>query len=548
MLNLLLFDSESKDFNLTALKKYVDEQSPHNPYFQNFLTFIEQQKPDQANNGDIVMRSLFNTVVADLNTSDSPITVVYLKNTNEVNPGFINMIRVFQKIFGLQVPDVPEGTFLAKRNWVEDSLRTLFTALNPHRTYTFDLSQLKQTDAEISGYLPITVRNPKTHEAFFSFTYYSQGGSHSAINDLKVLKQSAVHDYNEDLQMHETHIHPSTAEESIWLLTPQRMHAARLTHPIFTLFNRTIADNDSRIEVLQMIGEHYKQWQAEGSSFKPHLPIIKKMIGHLLEDMSWDDPEVLRKLSPCVLALGQQEDLRALLVAGVKGLTLTDSNLDALDDLLRNYPHLEHMTLSFLKKLEEFSAKNLRNLRTLDLSHSGPKKIGGLEDLSSLESLNLKHTEQLEELALKSLQKLKTLNLRGSGIKKIDGVEDLPSLEFLLLDQTNNLQTVSLRNLQKLKLVDLLLSAVKTLFLENLDGIEHLGLNDLPMLEKVVFKGSFKSLKTLSFERSNMLKEIDGLEYLEGLKTINIKRSIHRTAVKGLGLSTRVIDDEEPKK
>jgi len=540
LINLLTYNSEIGEFDLTPLKKYVTENSPDNPYFQNLIVFMEQQKPDQANNGDTVMRSLFNIVVADLNASNSSIKIDYIQDTNEVNPGFINLIKVFQKIFGLKIKELPQGSFQEKINWLEESLQTLFKALNPYYSYSFDVSKLEETENEISGHLPIIVRDLNNYEDLFSFSYYSQYKTHSAIKDLKILKTTAKNDYNEDLQTHATTIRPNTSEESIWLLTPQKMNSKKFTHPIFTLFNRYIADNDSRIEIIKMINEYYDQWKTEGSSFKSHLPVIKTMIDHLFEDISWDDATVLSQISPWILSLSKQEDLKENL-RQVRGIILESSERSTIEEL-NNFLNIEKLSIISAKKLEEISLTNLTNLKTFSLDAPRVKKIEGLNTLKNLEKLDLFSVHFPEEISIANLGQLKEINLDSSLIKRVN-LNNLEKLNEISLKGLVRLEEASFSNLESVKKINLVRSGLKTLTLENLDAVESIDFTSLPNLERIIFKGSFKNLKSLSFEGTPKIKHIEGLESFKD-ETITLKGNVNRTTIKGSGLSTRVIDDE----
>jgi hypothetical protein len=74
VVNLLLYNNEDKAFDLSHIRQIAG----NSPYFQAFEAFYQNQTPALANAGDIDMRSLWNTVVGDLNTTDDPTDPYYI--------------------------------------------------------------------------------------------------------------------------------------------------------------------------------------------------------------------------------------------------------------------------------------------------------------------------------------------------------------------------------------------------------------------------------------------------------------------------------------
>src|SRR3990167_3157304 len=68
--NLILFNPETRAFDLTTIKAAQEKYKEATPQFkriQNFIEFYEQQSPGLANAGDIDIRSSWNRVIGDLN-------------------------------------------------------------------------------------------------------------------------------------------------------------------------------------------------------------------------------------------------------------------------------------------------------------------------------------------------------------------------------------------------------------------------------------------------------------------------------------------------
>lgn len=224
VMNLLLYNRVQKTFDLQNLKEHVTGKSLHNPYFENFERFYQKQTPDQANDGGREMRSLWTTVVGDLNAfNDFPKQVRYTKKIRdsgegfmggiereacELTEGFLNFITVFEKIFGLTLEDFPDGKgFDSEKIWVKNALQTLFTTVNPSNTYDMDLANLKKTGSEISGTLPIIVTDRKTNQKLFSFDFYTEPHIHSDVKNLRFLGAGTPENYRYDLPDHRNTIH-----------------------------------------------------------------------------------------------------------------------------------------------------------------------------------------------------------------------------------------------------------------------------------------------------------------------------------------------------
>jgi hypothetical protein len=135
--NMLLYDHLNRAFDLSSIRKTAGTS----PYFRKFEEFYAAQPPALANTGDMEIRSKWNEVVGDLNEEQDPDKIDYvLDGHNEINPGFINTVRVFKKIFGLTtINDAPRTNLKDKKTWLETGLQTIFTALNPMKLYRFGL-------------------------------------------------------------------------------------------------------------------------------------------------------------------------------------------------------------------------------------------------------------------------------------------------------------------------------------------------------------------------------------------------------------------------
>ncbi|MBX9786928.1 MAG: hypothetical protein K2Y08_06285 [Alphaproteobacteria bacterium] len=111
MANMLLYDRKTKEFNMTPLleqQKKFAEGSSQFKRLQNAIEFFEKyQSPIMANNGAPETRSWWNRVIADLNFDGIGPKVDYVKHKNELDTGHINMLRMFQNLFSLDLDPFP---------------------------------------------------------------------------------------------------------------------------------------------------------------------------------------------------------------------------------------------------------------------------------------------------------------------------------------------------------------------------------------------------------------------------------------------------------
>jgi hypothetical protein len=566
VVNLVLFNPVTQEFDLSHVRKHKKEG---NLYFKNLDEFYVQQTPVLANGGDIYTRSLGARVTGDLNTENDPTKIRYLKDTYELDPGYINFVRAYQKVIGLELKALsPDASLETQKEWLEESLTTLFQALNPTRTYDFELSTLKQDRGDLSGKLEIIVKD-NNNEKLFSFEYHSIVGVHSEIKNLKILtEQIDAQDYSEALKTHTTVLEEKTAEDAVWLMTSK---VKKSLAPLYGLFTQSLSDNDSRIEALKTIHSYFAQGTLTS--------VLPQLLKNILDDISWEDKAVLSKVSLIVAQLTKIKELQSILLDKVKGFDLSrDSDLqgpeflslakgiktlqankdfgdliglercEALQNLyvgqgirstlklenipnlqlidasssislkevfLSNMPNLKLLNLGETDELETISVNNLKGLKHLGLKGSGIKTLYGLKGLTNLESLDLENTTNLKKLSVDNWRHLKGLNLTGSAIEAINGLDTLTNLEKLYAGYTKNLDELSVENLSNLKTLDLEHSSINTLR----------GVNTLVKLEKLDLSYTH-NLKKVSLENLHQLKSLEisesSIQTLKGLNAPNL--------------------------
>jgi hypothetical protein len=525
VMNLILFNHEQRVFDLSHIRKFI---KPENPYFQHFEEFFAAQTPDKANDGSNFMRSLWNKVIADLNTAHEKIRIHYLRNdNNEINPGFINFVRVFQKVFDLNLQDLPdESDFKGRIDWLTASLATLFKTLNPTHSYLFDTSDLKPDQGDISGSLRITVQDEKGDRTLFAFDLSSEVNRHSAV---KIVTRD---DIQREIPIQKTTITPGTAEESLLLLFPKGKIP---DHPLYKFFHKRIEDNESRLNLLNTINAEYDDWMKS-----PHKHDILAILGHVMENTSWDDRNIVEHVSPIILNLMAKRDPDTLQVLGaeIKSLRCSAKNMNAAE-IIRNFKKLAFLELSqanFPENFEE-SHRNLKELKiegsklniislhkypilqTLKIQNCSLRTLKGLEFLPGLKTLSLTGTNYPLELNLERNGKLENLDISNSKVNMIKGMENLIHLKTLNLSNAPLLKVPPLEKLVNLEALDLDGQKLDSLNLSSFTKLKLLSLAGAQNMSELSFKG-LGSLEVLRLGKTSLtrlkdLENADNLRYLD---------------------------------
>lgn len=575
VLNMASYDLVTKSFQWTHSK-------PVHPYSKNFEEFYKQQIPSKANSGDPDTRSHWNTVVGDLNSEEGAFPIRYALKTNELSSGFINTVRVFQRLFDISLNDLTDK----KEDWVTQSLDTILTAINPEKTYNFSLdsSDPKTSIDDFGGNLTITTSDKETDTPLYSFLFHVTLNMHTEIRDLKFLKANDDEiDYQGYLMTHAITRQPDSAQNSLWLLMSHLEEARqKITNPFYHLFQKPLADNDSKIEFLNTVDKNYSEWEKD-FLLGERADVFNKTLSHVLKDISWDDEETLKKVSPVISSLDQHQALKEILIKSVfslhlmrrhsdafykdyknlKKLTLHQSHFDQsylegfskLESLdlyfdqkrtnlcvsnltrlkrirltgcdmtsiegLNCLPDLQILFLDSLEQLTTVSVTGCSNLTEVILDNSAIESIEGLDDLVNLKLLSLQNMQHLKMLSFTTESELESLKLGSSSIESIEGLEKLTNLKSLSLENTKNLKTFSLRNMPNLTSINFRDSFVEELTLENLPEVSSVNLEYVQHLKKLTAK-NLQNLSHLDFYR-RAIETIDLLGELPNLMQLNLK-------------------------
>ncbi len=524
--NLLTFNPITREFDLKAVEDFVTTaevwSGVKNPYFDNFTAFYEKQTFLMANAGDIGVRSLWNTVVGNL-----PKTTYCREGTNEIKSGFINLLNTFDTLFSLSLPPSPITGLHTKKMWVEASLATLFSALNPAYSYVIDFNAAESVD-ELIGNALVTVGNRANTKDLFSFNLHVKP-NHTEINQLKNLEKQNAADYTNDIATHLNSLAGGTAEESLLLLTSPGLQ--QNVHPLYKLYSQPLFDNATKINFLKKLGDNYESWKRL-PFFQNNLPLIQSMTENVMSSIGWEDDYVKRNIGPALYSLAQSADFQGSLKR-VKQLDLTCSSITKVAGL-ENILNLEELDLGGTWRLNtiDFSTP-LNNLKKIQLQNSGIKTLT-LGNLPSLEELIAGDTQNLTELSFTETSgKLKSILLNGSAISTLDGLENLPHVEVLGLANMRNLSALTLTQQQEnLEMLNLSGSGISTLTgLGYAKKLRELDLIEMPNLTTVGFEAPLESLEILDLSRSG-ISTLTGLGFTKNLKELYLENAVNLTHLK----------------
>lgn len=569
IMNMLLFDSVKREYDLSHIRKYMEDNNIISANFKNFAEYYENRDPLTANAGDLRTRSEWNRVVGDLNTPEDPIKIVYKHDgKNETRAGFLNFIKTCQKMFALSLEDYHVKEDLGtKKQWLEKSLQTIFMAVNPTKTYQFDLSKVRinefAVDNDLTGDIGVIVSDD-SDTPLYSYNFHAAANKHSAIENLQVLLERTDTNYEEVMNTHSHSITPGTAEESLWNLSSNRNFVeSKITEPLYALFGGALFDNDSKIGLLNKIIQKFELWKKGALSSSKNLAALKAMVLNVLNDVSWDDRVILQAISPVLKKLSTIQEFRGILGESVKGYFSQKEKDEELKDTIKLCKNIKSLDLSENNNLKNIVIDSLSNLENLILNQKTTyqevslknlpiekllhfeAKATSLENLSHLKALDMKNLESAFLKNLSSLEKiygdlkgrvtfegdffkLKKLFFYKSKISEIKFINFLSSLEEINLSSTTELKRLDLEGHKKLAKVDLSNSKIENVLFKDLPALEQQKIADINTLKSILFEGE-SNLKELEIRNTSLEAiKLDTLLKLETLKLTqnkNMKRS-----------------------
>lgn len=553
VMNLLTYNPSTRNFDLSHLnKKLAGKVLDSHPY-NNFQRFYQRQKPEDANSGDPIIRSLWNEVVGDLTLGQANNEIHYCQHEGqssyELEAGYINFVNVFAKIFDIELSSLPINWDLpTAKLWLEEALKTIFKTVNPERNYEFNLvgiaAKLLGSNRELSGKIPVEVLDAQENP-LFSFDLSMDAGVHGEIDNLRLFADSL----EMDLEQVRDKIYAASmryvAQKSLpvlALLSLSRYSSGNLMHRHYKLLSSNLRDSLAKETFLTVL---YKE-AAEGQDINESDAVLT-MLGNVLDDVLWRDGHVLKRISSLLLKLENFDVFKPVLGKKVRALDLEINDKSANFDCFLNL-----QSLSIKGKVEEISGlNNLQNLSSLNLNESSVRNIflTGLNQLkrltidnSAIDSIELSDlpelglleatgTPKLKRISLTKLDKLSGLGLSNSALENIYLI-DLPDLRTIYLSRTPYLTNLSLARLDRLSYIDLIGS-----------GIGRLVLNDLPSLDSINV-GHASNLKKLFLIRLAKFKKLNsknsGVERLviNGLPELKLLNLSDTSSLKELSLKS----------
>ncbi len=464
--NLMLYNPETRKFDLSTIKNYVETNNPQNSYFENFVAFYEndenilikpflkkgetykRQTSDRVENGSEATRSAWNMVVGDLNARAMDTNVPKIRYFNndsyEYNlfPGFINFMRVCQKIFGL---NFEHGDYDAKsspeekKKWLQQSFNVLFNALTVkkdeseeekknRKTFRADYSKINFKDSDFFGALPITVY--QNNKILFSFIL-NQNETHAHVSELtkQATKPIPLLDINYGID-------PSTAEETLWLLSATKMNDKikdRAEHPFNKLFNKELKEFSQQIEFLTKVNEQY---DPANPFFMAHA--FKTMLKNTISRLNLEDPQALTRAAPILIKMSSTEGIKEAVLESFKNIRI-GPEFDISKALGRDFN--SEQSIEILKLVFSILEANNSSLTSLNLKEAHRQSARIISDRipevlkknTTLTSLNLQdlgmYGSQLQKIAESlenntTLMELNISNHPGNVIKNMIGPKE----------------------------------------------------------------------------------------------------------------------------
>lgn len=477
-------------------------------------------------------------MVGDLNDGNGPFLINYRDGHNEMNPGFINAVRVFQKIFGLTtIKDIPENSLEERKKWLKESLTTVFTALNPTFIYELDLKNVEKrnvsaTIEELGGRMTIAVKNKSTKDDLFSFVFYAEPNRHSTVFDLETFATKAGLNFIESLKQHSNLIEPGTTQDLLWSLVKSPVLLVRnFKNILYRYLSDSIDDNSTKIRFLRYIGSSFISFQSSLSDLKK-LSAFQTIVGNVLNEVSWDDENTLNDISETIFILEKIPELKDVVANNVRGIRTSDKS--KLETIKTSFKNIEYLDLRNMFNVDVLDLANFTKLKRLNLTNSHFKTIDGLSANTYLEELTLKDTKNFVAIDVTGLDRLKIIYAERSSIENIVGLNTLKELETLHLGNTARFKHVDVSSSKNLHTLILDTSNVETLIgLDSLENLTELGLTHTKSLFIDEINLNFHPKLQNLFLRNSNVKSLENISNHQSVELIELEH----TAIKTLDIT-----------
>jgi hypothetical protein len=230
----------------------------------------------------------------------------------------------------------------------------------------------------------------------------------------------------------------------------------------------------------------------------------------------------------------------------VKNLTSLDLSHTRVADIapLKDFKSLTSLNLSNTQVADIAPLKDLKSLTSLDLSLTEVADIAPMKDLKSLTSLNLLDTQVADLAPLKDLKSLTTLGLGGTQVADLAPLKDLTSLTDLNLADTRVADIAPLKDLKSLTSLNLSGTQVADLApLKDLKSLTSLYLIGTQVADIAPLK-DLKSLTNL-FLSWTQVADIAPLKELQSLTTLDLRETKVTTLAPLRGLPVAIKTDDK---
>jgi hypothetical protein len=432
-LNLFFYDSKSKSFDLHAL----DSLDPERSRLSEIKAFYAAQMPDRVEDGSKAMRTLFNGIVAGLNPlrrkQGRKDEIQYRRssgqgeNDNELEPGFLNSIRVLETIFDQTFLDESPNAYHCGDRAFQKVLDFLDTPSS--KTHSVETTHngfcCKFKGEQFSFSLSVS---PNIHQGLVNFN-----------QDERNLEGESLDVYDPTLQ--------TTSLMTLLYLSHDQGGDFWKDWPIYGLFKTPLQSNEGIIQLVQT----YVNDQIKA-------PTLVRIMEQALKAFAWNDEHSLYGLmSPLEALLPSLDQSDRSILSQVPAFR--PQSMTSLDLLLLHkdilHPHLEISTglldgtippqlyqlpfhslviLTNYGKGQSILIKEPLPVKRIRIFSRG-YELKNLENLPLVEDLDTYFTEI--DLKPGDLPRLQSISLEDDGDqnKKFLGLEHLSSLKELTLSR-----------------------------------------------------------------------------------------------------------------
>jgi len=534
--NFLLYKNTSGFFEVNELKgKYEANKKKvlGKNNFTNFCEFFEIYQRDRisANNSSSEMRGWWNRVVGNLDGG-----VVYAHpDGNELDTGFLNMLRAMRRILDMPTDDLtPEAFGLEMReiSQIEEmllkKLQEMFDLIKTsEKSVKLAFENLKKDHKDLYGELEVNV-NLIGEQTSFSFKICISK-RHGEVNNFQQKNTQGMPDVTVISANVEQKIQASEDQlKQVASLSSNKLkkHLVQDPHNVYWLYQCLINDNASMALFLERI-----------SKLDDNIIGRDNIIIALINSIKWDDDEVdgdhgeiyqyviekfsyIKKYLEVYRHHGKDEkQLDFTEFPNVK-IVYLNGTIEQIKGL-ENAKNLEELYCEGLQTqdwiLDLTGLTKLKKLRLEKIILKGIK--GNASNLEELEGIDLQMPNGT--LNLGGLKNLKRINLFNSIIGKIENLGDCINLEELgshgLQMPNGTLDLGGLKNLKILKLSGAIIGKVKNL--GNGTNLEEFHCSSMEMLNGALDVTSIANLKILKLSGAVIteIKDLGNFVNLEAL-------------------------------